>query len=180
MIPQSGYTHHNRAKRDAAKLVADEQYRRAVAMHEARIGPAPAPAMRGSGWRDSPKLESPPGVALADKLMDVQDAKDRAQLEMIQKQVVHSLDERRVEITQKIAAGIEARHKGGPDLKDAHLELINSLAGELPAEVIAEWKRKVEGEAVSAIANVIVIALPCKESANGTRVWTLFILSDRN
>jgi hypothetical protein len=32
-----------------------------------------------SGWRDAQPLSNPPGVALADRLMDHQDAKDRAQ-----------------------------------------------------------------------------------------------------
>ena len=58
-------------------------------------------------------------------------------------QELRSLDERRDEIAQKIASGIEARLKGGPNLKDAHLALIDGLADELPAEAIAEWKGKV-------------------------------------
>ena len=35
---------------------------------------------RGTGWRDEIPLSSPPGVELADRLMDHQDAKDRAEL----------------------------------------------------------------------------------------------------
>jgi hypothetical protein len=33
-----------------------------------------------TGWRDAPPLTSPPGVALADRLMDAQDARDRHEL----------------------------------------------------------------------------------------------------
>ena len=35
---------------------------------------------RGTGWRDEIPLSSPPGVALADRLMDHQDELDRAEL----------------------------------------------------------------------------------------------------
>ena len=59
-------------------------------------------------------------------------------------QEVRSLDERRLEIARKIAAGIEARRKGAPSLKNEHLALIDTLAGELSSEDIAEWKREVE------------------------------------
>jgi hypothetical protein len=37
-------------------------------------------AVNTTGWRDTGPLEPPAGVALADRLMDVQDAKDRAEL----------------------------------------------------------------------------------------------------
>jgi hypothetical protein len=33
-----------------------------------------------SGWRNAQPLTNPPGIAQADRLMDVQDAKDRAEL----------------------------------------------------------------------------------------------------
>jgi hypothetical protein len=36
---------------------------------------------RGDGWAPERKIEPPPGVALADRLMDMQDAIDRADLE---------------------------------------------------------------------------------------------------
>lgn len=38
------------------------------------------PQQRGTGWRDEIPLSSPPGVAIADKLMDHQDKIDRAEL----------------------------------------------------------------------------------------------------
>ena len=38
------------------------------------------PAQRGTGWRDQIPLSSPPGVALADRLMDHQDKIDREEL----------------------------------------------------------------------------------------------------
>jgi hypothetical protein len=38
------------------------------------------PRQRGTGFVEPRPLEPPPGVALADRLMDVQDAKDRAEL----------------------------------------------------------------------------------------------------
>jgi hypothetical protein len=33
-----------------------------------------------SGWRDAQPLSNPPGVAIADRLVDAQDARDRAEL----------------------------------------------------------------------------------------------------
>jgi hypothetical protein len=41
---------------------------------------APLSAQNMSGWRDATPLGPPPGIAQADRLMDVQDAKDRAGL----------------------------------------------------------------------------------------------------
>ena len=38
------------------------------------------PQRRGSGWRDEIPLSSPPGIALADQLMDAQDKIDRVEL----------------------------------------------------------------------------------------------------
>jgi hypothetical protein len=35
--------------------------------------------LRGNGWVDAPKLSQPPGVALLDRIMDAQDAIDRAE-----------------------------------------------------------------------------------------------------
>jgi hypothetical protein len=42
--------------------------------------PTRVSAQYTSGWRDPGPLGPPPGVAIADRLMDVQDARDRAQL----------------------------------------------------------------------------------------------------
>jgi hypothetical protein len=42
--------------------------------------PTRVSAQNTSGWRDPGPLGPPPGVAIADRLMDVQDARDRAQL----------------------------------------------------------------------------------------------------
>jgi hypothetical protein len=44
------------------------------------VGPDVRPTVRGSGWRDPAPLGPPPGIAQADRLMDAQDAKDRAEL----------------------------------------------------------------------------------------------------
>src|SRR5262249_7654705 len=41
--------------------------------------PTPVSAQNTSGWRNAQPLGPPPGVAQADKLMDAQDAKDRAE-----------------------------------------------------------------------------------------------------
>ena len=38
------------------------------------------PTQRGTGWRESAPITSPPGVAIADKLMDAQDKIDRVEL----------------------------------------------------------------------------------------------------
>jgi hypothetical protein len=42
--------------------------------------PAPQAQQRGSGWIEERPLEPPPGIALADRLMDHQDKIDRAEL----------------------------------------------------------------------------------------------------
>jgi hypothetical protein len=42
--------------------------------------PTRVSAQNTSGWRDPGPLGPPPGIAIADRLMDVQDARDRAQL----------------------------------------------------------------------------------------------------
>jgi hypothetical protein len=42
-------------------------------------GPANVPGS-GTGWAHEVKIGPPPGVAQADRLMDAQDAKDRAEL----------------------------------------------------------------------------------------------------
>jgi hypothetical protein len=42
--------------------------------------PTNAEPRNTSGWRDAAPLSNPPGVPLADRLMDVQDARDRAAL----------------------------------------------------------------------------------------------------
>ena len=45
--------------------------------------PGPQPQVkRGSGWRDEVPLGPPPGIEHCDRLMDAQDAKDRAELAM--------------------------------------------------------------------------------------------------
>jgi hypothetical protein len=41
--------------------------------------PPPEPRPRGTGWRDLEPLTPPPGVAIMDAMMDVQDVKDRAE-----------------------------------------------------------------------------------------------------
>jgi hypothetical protein len=41
---------------------------------------APVSAQNTSGWRDAQPLGPPPGIAQADRLMDAQDARDRAEL----------------------------------------------------------------------------------------------------
>jgi hypothetical protein len=43
-------------------------------------GPSTPTPLRGNGWVDAPKISQPPGVALLDKIMDAQDAIDRAEL----------------------------------------------------------------------------------------------------
>ena len=40
------------------------------------------PQQRGTGWRDEIPLSSPPGVEIADRLVDAQDRIDRAELAM--------------------------------------------------------------------------------------------------
>jgi hypothetical protein len=40
----------------------------------------PQPQQRGSGWRDEVPISSPPGIELCDRLVDVQDKIDRAEL----------------------------------------------------------------------------------------------------
>jgi hypothetical protein len=59
---------------------------------------------------------------------------------MAQENVKRSLDERQVEVADKITSGMEARRRGGPNLKAQHLVLIDGFVGELPPEAIAEWK----------------------------------------
>ena len=72
---------------DLVKAVGDEQVRDIV--RDLRGGPsqpssllAPTggrPVVRGTGWAER-KLESPPGVAICDQMMDVQDALDKRKL----------------------------------------------------------------------------------------------------
>jgi hypothetical protein len=38
------------------------------------------PTSRGTGWADFTPISSPPGVALCDRMLDAQDARDRAEL----------------------------------------------------------------------------------------------------
>jgi hypothetical protein len=42
----------------------------------------PSPGLPGHGWREATPISPPPGVALADRLMAAQDAKDRHELIM--------------------------------------------------------------------------------------------------
>ena len=42
--------------------------------------PSTPTPLRGNGWVDAPKISQPPGVAILDKIMDAQDAVDRAAL----------------------------------------------------------------------------------------------------
>lgn len=42
--------------------------------------PSAQPQKRGTGWAPERPLESPPGISLMDRMMDVQDAKDREEL----------------------------------------------------------------------------------------------------
>ena len=58
-------------------------------------------------------------------------------------QELRSLDERSAKVAEKIASHIEARLKGGPNLKEHDLALVDGLRDELPAEDIVEWKREV-------------------------------------
>jgi hypothetical protein len=44
------------------------------------LGGEPPVRQRGSGWSESIPLSNPPGVAIADKIMDVADARERAEL----------------------------------------------------------------------------------------------------
>jgi hypothetical protein len=75
------------AVEDLVKAVPDEQVRAIV--HDLRGGRAQpggliegtsgGPVVRGTGWAER-KLESPPGVAICDQMMDVQDALDKREL----------------------------------------------------------------------------------------------------
>jgi putative DNA primase/helicase len=58
-------------------------------------------------------------------------------------QELHSLDERTAKVAEKIASHIEARLKGGLNLKADDLALIDGLRDELSAEEIAAWKQQV-------------------------------------
>jgi hypothetical protein len=58
------------------------------------LGAEPAPKPRGSGCLEPAPLSNPPGVGLADRLMDAQAAKDRA--ELIEKEA------RRLTMTPKV------------------------------------------------------------------------------
>jgi hypothetical protein len=45
------------------------------------LGPETVAKEKGSGWQAPSPLESPPGVAICDQMMDVQDALDKRDLE---------------------------------------------------------------------------------------------------
>jgi hypothetical protein len=62
------------------RAIATDRYATAPVSQVAQPEAPTDKAVNTSGWRDSGPLEPPAGVALADRLMDVQDAKDRAEL----------------------------------------------------------------------------------------------------
>ena len=85
---------------DMVKVTGSDLMRdlRADARHSATLRPlgGEAPAReRGSGWRDAVPLSNPPGVALADKIVDAQDRAER------------------VELAQRLAKQRLAERKGG-------------------------------------------------------------------
>jgi hypothetical protein len=41
--------------------------------------PTSPPVSKGTGWRDDVPIDRPPGIATIDRMMDAQDAKDRAE-----------------------------------------------------------------------------------------------------
>src|SRR5262249_24807196 len=53
------------------------------------------------------------------------------------------VDERRIEIAEKIASKVQARLRGERILKEELFALIDGLADELPSEDIVEWKQVV-------------------------------------
>ncbi|MGB8572233.1 MAG: hypothetical protein WCD78_25975 [Pseudolabrys sp.] len=64
----------------AAGSTAAEDLRAFQQQKRSQSPPAEPQRQRGSGWRDEAPLGSPPGVELADRLMDHQDKIDRAEL----------------------------------------------------------------------------------------------------
>jgi len=88
------YAIHPATVRDLAGGVSDANVRGIVGAARAPIGPTtmapsspPVTGVRrgnvpgsGTGWAHSAPLGPPPGVAQADRLMDAQDARDRAEL----------------------------------------------------------------------------------------------------
>ena len=62
-----------------------------------------------------------------------------------QQREVRSLDQRTARVAEKIASHIEARLKGGPNLKADDLALIDGLRDELSSEEIAGWKQQTAG-----------------------------------
>jgi hypothetical protein len=67
-----GVIHDNRAPTGRPGMIPDSQQ-----ASNARTGNVPG---SGTGWAREIPLSNPPGVALADKLMDEQDRRDRAEL----------------------------------------------------------------------------------------------------
>jgi hypothetical protein len=59
-------------------IVADQRRGVAEPSSLAATPNAPAPAVRGTGWVDPAPLAPPPGVAIMDRMLDAQDARDRA------------------------------------------------------------------------------------------------------
>jgi hypothetical protein len=83
-------------------------------------------------------------------------------------QEVRSLDERRAEVAEKIASHIEARQKGGPNLKENDLALIDGLSDELSAEEIAQWKQQTARDWDR--VNASIEAKPIQRWHNGRRL----------
>jgi hypothetical protein len=65
---------------------------------------------------------------------------------MMQEKAQRPLDERRSEVAEHIAAGMRDGRNGGPNLKAAHLRLIDGFVDALAADVIADWKERTAAE----------------------------------
>jgi hypothetical protein len=63
---------------DLVRAIAADRYSTAPVSQVSQPEPTGKPVNK-TGWRDTP-LEPPPGIALADRLMDLADARDRADL----------------------------------------------------------------------------------------------------
>jgi hypothetical protein len=88
-------------------------------------------------------------------------------------QELRSLDERRIEIAEKIASKVQARLRGERIHKEELFALIDGLADEIPAEDIVEWKRVVGEDWDRVVAPLIqpaVEAKPVQRWHNGRRL----------